>query len=111
MLFSRETFDRVGGFDEDMPRNYNDTDFCMRVRGLGLRNVVEMTAELLHSEGASLPDQGTAESLTLLARENRVFAKKWPGEDLVLAPEPDARPGAWRRDDPGPQRRRAGAVG
>ena len=86
MLFKRSDFDVVGGFDEDMPRNYNDTDFCIRLHDKGLRNVVEMTAELLHPEGASRGDVMSADSLRLLARENRAFAKKHPGPDPYWNP-------------------------
>ena len=51
MLVARKNFTFVGGFDADTyPLNYSDTDFCMEMRLSGMRNVVEMTAELIHPE-------------------------------------------------------------
>jgi GT2 family glycosyltransferase len=87
MLFSRKNFDAVGGFDETMPMNYNDTDFCLHIRKKsGLRIVVESTAELLHSEGASRGDVMSAESLRRLARENAAFARRHPEPDPYWSP-------------------------
>lgn len=86
MLFKRRDFDAVNGFDESMARNYNDTDFCIRLRRFGLRNVVEMSAELLHPEGASRGDVMSPDSLKELARENRAFAKKHPEPDPYWNP-------------------------
>lgn len=86
MMFARNTFDVVNGFDENMPRNYNDTDFCLRVGRRGLRNVVEMTAELLHPEGASRGDPMSPDSLKLLAKENGQFAKMHSGVDPYWNP-------------------------
>ena len=45
---------RVGGLDEiNLAVSFNDVDFCLRVRELGLRNVWTPFAELLHLESAS----------------------------------------------------------
>lgn len=86
MMFSRHVFDLVNGFDNELPRNYNDTDFCLRVGRHGLRNVVEMTAELLHPEGASRGDPMSPDSLKLLAKENGQFAKMHSGVDPYWNP-------------------------
>ena len=52
-LVRRATYDAVGGYDEDLPLNFNDVDFCIRVIELGLRVVYEPHAELYHFEGVS----------------------------------------------------------
>lgn len=87
MLFSRELFNRLGGFDETLEQNYGDTLFCLKARELGLRNVVEMTAELLHSEGTSRNPQGfTVEALKRLVEDNRAIAKQCDKDDPYWTP-------------------------
>ncbi len=81
MLFSREHFDAVGGFNEDLSHNYNDTDFCLRVGAMGLRIVVEMTAELLHPEGTSRESAATPEGARKLIEEGQVIGRLCPGDD------------------------------
>jgi GT2 family glycosyltransferase len=49
----RETFDAVGGFTEALPVNYNDVDFSLKVRHLGLRLVWLHAVELFHFESIS----------------------------------------------------------
>ena len=85
MLVSRKNFDRVGGFDAEMfPLNYSDTDFCLRLRKLDLRNVVEAATDLLHPEGTSRTDPGDMANLVRRLQEDNVrFAKRWPGPDPV----------------------------
>lgn len=53
LMTSRASFDQVGGFAEDLPVNYNDVDFCLRLREAGLRSVVPPEVELLHRESSS----------------------------------------------------------
>jgi len=50
-LVSRRVFDAVGGYDENLPLNFNDVDFCMRILAQGLRSVFVPQAELYHFEG------------------------------------------------------------
>jgi GT2 family glycosyltransferase len=54
LAFRKEVYMRVGGLDEiNLAVSFNDVDFCLRVRELGLRNVWTPFAELLHLESAS----------------------------------------------------------
>jgi GT2 family glycosyltransferase len=53
MLTRRDVFDRVGGFDEALAVDFNDVDYCLRVRREGLRIVYTPYAELYHHESAS----------------------------------------------------------
>ena len=51
LFVRRETYRAVGGLDaEAFPVTYNDVDFCMKVRGLGFRNLWTPFAELYHHE-------------------------------------------------------------
>ena len=52
-VLRRTTFEAVGGYDEDLPLNFNDVDFCLRIIDAGLRVVYEPHAELYHFEGVS----------------------------------------------------------
>lgn len=60
----RDTFERLGGFSEDFPVNYNDIDFCLRLGEAGLRVVYEPRALLRHDEcrtrvrGAVIAERG-----------------------------------------------------
>ena len=49
----RSTFNRVRGFDERFPVDYNDIDFCLRVAEAGLRTVYTPFARLRHFESRS----------------------------------------------------------
>ena len=53
MMVRRDVFEAVGGFDERMAVEFNDTDFCLRVLRLGYRNVYVPHAELYHHESKS----------------------------------------------------------
>jgi GT2 family glycosyltransferase len=88
MLVSRENFDRVGGFDaESFPMNYGDTDLCLKMREIGLRNVVEAATDLLHPEGTSRTDPGDMAGFARrLQDDNARFAARWPGPDPYWHP-------------------------
>lgn len=54
LIIKKSLFEVVGGFDEDnLPTDFNDVDFCLRVRALGFRNVYTPFAELYHFESAT----------------------------------------------------------
>jgi len=65
---------RVGGFDEDFAVDYNDIDFCLKVRAAGYRIVYTPFAELYHFEASSLvrsaPNEADAQS----------FRARWANE-------------------------------
>jgi hypothetical protein len=88
MLVRRSKFDLVGGFDDvAFPMNYSDTDFCMRLRDNGLRNVVEIGAELLHPEGATRSDGADFNALLRqIAKDNARFAAIWSDDDPYWHP-------------------------
>jgi ADP-heptose:LPS heptosyltransferase/GT2 family glycosyltransferase len=53
MLIRRDTFDRIGRFDEAHEVVNNDTDFCLRAWRAGLTTVYTPYARLIHHELAS----------------------------------------------------------
>ena len=53
LLMRREAFDEVGGFDEDLPLDYQDVDLCLRLTARGWSLVVDPAAVLVHEESVS----------------------------------------------------------
>jgi len=53
MMTRREAFDAVGGFDERLAVDFNDVDYCLRLREAGYRIVFTPFATLYHHESAS----------------------------------------------------------
>ena len=53
MLTPFSVFDAVGGFSVKLPANYNDVDYCMKLRVAGWSSVYEPAAVLYHFESKS----------------------------------------------------------
>ena len=54
MLVTRTCFETLGGFDdESFAIAYNDVDFCMRARAVGLRTIWTPFATLIHHESVT----------------------------------------------------------
>jgi GT2 family glycosyltransferase len=54
LMTRRAVFDQVGGLDEALPVDYNDVDYCLRIRKAGYRIVFTPYAQLYHHESASI---------------------------------------------------------
>ncbi|MDQ6861863.1 MAG: glycosyltransferase [Verrucomicrobiota bacterium] len=81
MVLRKETFEQVGGFDEvNLPVNFNDVDFCLRLRALGLQIVWTPYANLIHHESASRGQHGSAEEQARFFRESRFMLERWSPE-------------------------------
>jgi GT2 family glycosyltransferase len=90
LLVRRKVFEEVGGFDEGLAIDYNDIDFCLRVRERGYYNVVVPQATLWHHELVSRgSSQASAESRRRLAVERAHFESRWP---QYLAGDPHLSP-------------------
>jgi GT2 family glycosyltransferase len=77
LMTAASVFRSLGGFDVDFPLNYNDIDYCLRVRASGRRIVFTPYAELYHCESAT--KAGT------YAHELEAFKARW-GEKLPRDP-------------------------
>jgi GT2 family glycosyltransferase len=54
LLFIKKShYQAVGGFDEAFPINYNDVDFCLKLRARGLACVVDPNIVVYHFESSS----------------------------------------------------------
>jgi GT2 family glycosyltransferase len=78
LVVRRSVWDRVGGLDErTFPVGYNDVDFCLKLREIGLRNVWTPHARLIHHESATRGRTVTAEQLARLTRETATLQERW----------------------------------
>jgi GT2 family glycosyltransferase len=53
LMTPREAFDEAGGLTTTFPINYNDIDYCLKLRALGLRVVYDPDTVLYHFESSS----------------------------------------------------------
>jgi glycosyltransferase involved in cell wall biosynthesis len=53
LMTRRELFETIGRFDERFPSDFNDIDYCLRLRQAGYRIVYTPWAQLYHHESAS----------------------------------------------------------
>ncbi len=77
LMFSRETWQQVGGFDEGFGLgNYEDDDFCLRARLLGHRLVIVRDA-FLHHHGHRTFDALGVDYKACMHEQAAVFRRKW----------------------------------
>lgn len=82
LMTRRELFDRVGGFTTTFPVNYNDVDYCLKLRAAGKRTAYIGDVVMLHFESSSrAPDVADWEKQKLLDR--------WAG---MTQPDPYSNP-------------------
>ena len=71
LLFRKNDFERVNGFDETFAIDFNDIDFLLKLRALGKNVVFTPFAELYHFEGMSTsPNRPNPE-------EVKIFVERW----------------------------------
>lgn len=74
LMTKRQAFDEVEGFDEEFQVAYNDVDFCLKIRDLGLLIVYTPEVELYHYESASRGyDEKPEELLRWYGERSRLF--------------------------------------
>lgn len=78
LLCKREDYLAVNGLDEiDFPVNFNDIDFCLKLRSIGKRIVWTPEAQLVHVESASRGSDDMQDRRGRLARERSRLMQKW----------------------------------
>jgi glycosyltransferase involved in cell wall biosynthesis len=85
MVLRKTIFDDLGGFDENLPNNFNDVDFCLRLRERGWQIIWTPYADLIHHESASRGRDFGSEQRAQLLRETAYMHEKW-GEQLRCDP-------------------------
>jgi O-antigen biosynthesis protein len=80
LLTRKADYLAVGGMDEIFfPVNFNDVDYCLKLRALGRRVVVTPHARLLHLESASRGSDQSADRAGRMHRELRSLRARWLG--------------------------------
>jgi GT2 family glycosyltransferase len=86
LLTRRSDYLTVGGFDEfRFPVNFNDVDYCLKLRAAGKRIVFSPHARLIHHESASRGADSAPDRAGRFARELRNLRARW-GECLMTDP-------------------------
>lgn len=78
VLLAKNIFEMVGGFDEQLPVNYNDIDLCLKIWKKGYRNVYTGQAKLYHFESRNRKRE-------VAIQEQEKFLQRW-GDDLKRDP-------------------------
>jgi GT2 family glycosyltransferase len=71
MMTRRQVFEKVGGFNERLLVDFNDVDYCLRVRQGGFRVVYTPYAQLVHFEAGTIGR--TTQSPAELAEMRRLW--------------------------------------
>jgi GT2 family glycosyltransferase len=78
LICRRDDYNAVGGLDETaFPVNFNDVDFCLKLRKLGKRIIWTPEAQLIHAESASRGLDVTPARKARMAREQNRLMQKW----------------------------------
>jgi glycosyltransferase involved in cell wall biosynthesis len=78
LVIRKATYEAVGGLNEvDLRVAFNDVDFCLRVRELGLRNVWTPYADLYHHESASRGHEDSPEKRARFEQEVQFMQQRW----------------------------------
>ena len=94
MVLRREVFDAVGGLDEtNLAVDYNDIDFCLRIRRAGYRVVWTPHAQLYHHESATRGRHRPGQQQQRYDREVAFMQSTWGPwlrKRSCVQPQPDA---------------------
>lgn len=78
LLVRRSHYDAVGGLnDVQLKVAFNDVDFCLKLRELGLHNIYAPAATLIHHESVSRGDDLSGEKAKRFATEVSWMKQKW----------------------------------
>lgn len=78
MMLRRDVFRQVGGFDEALAVDFNDVDFCLRVREAGYHNIYLPHVTLYHHESLTRGNpHATAESRRRIDKEETLIKRRW----------------------------------
>lgn len=77
LLTRKELYDRLGGLDESFPVDYNDIDYCLRVREAGYRVLEQPRALLRHRESVSRGEGDPASILASRVSSLGRFHARW----------------------------------
>ena len=74
MLTSKKAFEEVRGFDTDFARDFNDVDYCLKLRAKNYRIAWTPYAHFTHHEGVSIHRKAAN------PQEAQIFNDRWQNE-------------------------------
>jgi GT2 family glycosyltransferase len=80
MFVKKSVYEAVGGFSEDLPLNYNDVEFCQRLRARGYSCVVDPAIEVYHYESMTQRGMSVVEQELLFLKHPAMsdpYFSKW----------------------------------
>lgn len=78
LMVEKKLYERLGGLEEELTVAYNDLDFCLRLRELGLLNIFTPYCEAYHYESKSRGSEDTPEKKKRLKKEMEYIWKRHP---------------------------------
>jgi GT2 family glycosyltransferase len=90
LMTRRDVFDEVHGLDEEYPLDFNDVDFCLKIRERGYLNVWTPLAELYHFESLTRGKARARDKKAILEAAVRRFQTRW--SDFLLNGDPYYNP-------------------
>ncbi|MBU1627806.1 glycosyltransferase family 2 protein [bacterium] len=90
-MISRELFEKLNGFDENMPIFFNDSDLCKRIKKMEYEIYVLPNAKVFHLEGESIKKEKHeviilegALSLITYFNKHETLAHAWIMKGIIL---------------------------
>jgi len=77
MMFRKEIFKMVEGFDETLKLNFQDLDFCLKVFERGYKIIYTPYAQLIHHEHATRGKPDNKEKIKQLEKEKKIIKRRW----------------------------------
>lgn len=79
LMTKRSVYEQAGGLTEALTIAFNDVDFCLKVRELGLLVVYQPRVEAYHYESKSRGSEDTPEKVARFQSEIEYMREKWIG--------------------------------
>lgn len=78
LMVSKKKFEEVEGFDENLAVDYNDIDFCLKLKNKGYHNVCLPFVKLYHYESITRgKEKKSMEKYSQYLSERKNFTEKW----------------------------------
>ena len=77
VVVRRDVFEKIEGFDVDLPTAFNDVDFCIRLRRSGARVIWTPAAELYHHESLTYGSHNSAGRAAQFERDVLAMRGRW----------------------------------
>jgi len=77
MLTSKKAFEEVNGFDTQFARDFNDVDYCLKLRAMNYRIAWTPYAHFTHHEGVSIHRKAAN------PQEAQIFNDRWHNEQAT----------------------------